>query len=85
MIVNYYGTSVKGSSALQTSIAEQEILPVGLRFANFELMNDQICSITINGGDYIYLRANQGISIPVCYSCKILQNNITLNWIGVVL
>lgn len=85
IITNYYGTVVKGSSELETSIAEQEILPNGLRFANFEITNDQICTISINGGDYIYLRANQGLSIPVCNSCKIKENDITYNWTGIVL
>ena len=84
MITNYRGTIIKGSSELQTSVAEEDILN-GTKFVNFELINDQTCTISINNGEYIYIRANQGISIPVCNSCKIKENNITFNWIGTVL
>lgn len=83
MINNYYGTVIKGSPSLQTSVANQEIVPTGVTLYNFNLMNDQICNISINGSDYIYVRANQGIIIDKITSCKIQQNGVTFNWISV--
>jgi hypothetical protein len=83
MITNYKGTSILGSSALQTSVANQEIIPANKSLVNFELVNDQICTISINGGTAIYIRANQGILIDVIKSCKIVEAGITFNWIGV--
>jgi hypothetical protein len=71
-----------GSANLQTSVAGQEILPEGMRLFDFKLTNDQICHVSINGGDYIYLRANQGISTTLTYSVKIQEAGITFNWIG---
>ena len=46
-------------------------------------MNDQVCTISINGATAVYVRANQGMEIPVVTSCKIVENNITFNWIGI--
>lgn len=80
---DYLGTVIIGSSAILTSVADQEILPVGVDAYDFELMNDQICTISINGGDLISLRASQGISLKVVNSAKIHENGITFNWIGV--
>ena len=84
MITNYYGTKVLGSTALQTSTADLEILPANTALINFELMNDQLCTIAVNGGTPIYLRALQGIHIDVANSIKIHEAGITFNWIGVV-
>lgn len=83
MITNRYDGTVVGSSSLQTSVAEEEIIPTNARIINFELLNDQICTISINGQTPVYIRANQGISIPSVSSCKIMENNITFNWIGI--
>lgn len=82
MIVNEYSTIILGSSDLETSVAEEEIVPSSKRLVNFQLINDQNCHISLNGGGYIFVRANQGINIPVVYSCKIQEDNITYNWIG---
>jgi hypothetical protein len=83
MIVNRYDQVVLGSSALQTSVADEEIIPTGKTIINFELVNDQICTIKINGGAAIYVRANQGINIPIVKSCKIVEDNKTFSWIGI--
>lgn len=82
MITTNFGTLIKGSAALQTSVAEQEIIPSGYRFSNFNLLNTQACTISINQGDYIYIRASQGINIDICNSCRIKEDNISFNWIG---
>ena len=86
--------NIIGSAALETSVAGAEIIPaVPLTWVNayysfnkFEFVNDQICTIKVNGGDPIYLRANQGFKtekgdIQVT-SFKVVEANITYNWIG---
>lgn len=82
-INNYLGTAILGSPSLQTSVANQEIIPANTKLVNFNLSNDQACTISINGGTAVYFRANQGISVDVINSCKIIENGITFNWIGV--
>lgn len=82
MFTNYSGTVIKGSPSLQTSVANAEIVSASIR--NFAFMNDQACTVIINGGDNIYLRAEQGLFIPVCNSFKITTNGITFNWVGVL-
>lgn len=84
MITNYYGTIVVGSSELETSVANQEIVPNGKKLYNFELFNDQSCTMSINNGAPIFIRANQGIKVAVLNSCKINESSITYNWIGVI-
>lgn len=76
----YNTTKIYGSASLQTSVAGEEILNTILY--DFELINDQSCHISINGGPYIYLRALQGIQMPVMKSIKIQEDSITFNWIG---
>ena len=73
-----------GSAALETSVAAQEIIPTiqyGVIY-DFEMLNDQACHISVNGGSYIYLRAEQGIQLDMVTSLKIQENNITFNWVG---
>lgn len=80
----FYGSKMVGSTSLQTSVAEQEILSSPV--VSFSLMNDQDCNISINGSDYIFIRANYGINISyedfIVNSVKIQQNGITFNWIA---
>lgn len=81
-MINYLGTVIKGSAELQTSMAEEEIIETPL--VEFEILNDQDCHISFNGGDYIYVRANQGIRANIVNSCKIQEPDITFNFVGVV-
>jgi len=86
---------VYGSAALQTSVAEAEIVPTisgwensGLAFKTFELLNKEICHISINGSGDIYLAAGQGVKFSfgdgTVKSVKITEDNITFNWIGTI-
>ena len=80
------GSGILGFPSIQTSVAGQEIIPTGYRgLINFQLMNDQACTISINGGSYIHLRAAQGIAIKsedvLVHSVRIQENGITFNWI----
>jgi hypothetical protein len=84
LIINYKGTNIQGSADLQTSVAEEEIIPTGIKYVNFEMLNDSACHVSINGSEYIYIRANQGIAIDFISSLKIEENSISFNWIGVM-
>ena len=70
-----------GSAALQTSTADEEIL--SNNYFNFQMINDQDCHVSINGSEYIFIRANQGITVDTIHSLKIEEDDITFNWIGV--
>lgn len=80
MITNYQGTVICGSGDLQVSVAETEVL--NGRYVNLELQNDDDCYISLNGGSYMFIRANQGIAADVVYSLKFLNSGKTFNWIG---
>lgn len=83
MITNYKGQNWYGSDDLETSVAETEIIPTGIRLVNFKMLNDTDCHVSINGSDYIFIRANQGIVIDIISSLKIEEDGIAFNWIGV--
>lgn len=78
----YKGTNFVGAATLLTSTANVEVLSRVVY--NFQLMNDQVCTVKINNGAPIYLRALQGIEIPVAYSVVIVEAGITYNWIAVL-
>ena len=83
-----------GSAALQISVAGAEIVPsppitwvnVNYSFDKFEFVNDQICTVIVNGSDPIYLRANQGFKTEKgdmdITSFKVVEGAITYNWLG---
>jgi hypothetical protein len=87
------GTGYMGSSSLQTSTANQEIVPskpsnwtLGFSFYKFSFDNDQACSVKINGGNPIYLRDGQGfecteIDSPIT-SFIVVDSGISFNWIA---
>jgi hypothetical protein len=71
-----------GSNAIHTSVAKAEIVPSGTTISDFQLLNDQACTVRINNGPVIYLRALQGLSLGFVSSLKIQEGGITYNWIG---
>lgn len=88
------GSGYIGSSNLQTSVANEEIIPsppqgqYRYNCYTFSFMNDQACSVVINNSSSIYLRANQGFNMdendaPII-SFKIVENGITFNWIAAI-
>jgi len=81
--MDYRGTVVLGSSSLQTSVAEQEICEENTRYINFDIVNNEDCHISFNGGDYIFFKASQGCRLEVVNSCKIQEDDITFNFIGI--
>ena len=87
------GSGYIGSSALETSVANAEIIPSapaiwtqGYKIYKFAFYNTEACSIKINNGDAIYLRAGQGISIDqndkMIENFCICENNIHYNYIA---
>ena len=90
-----YGSGYIGSSALMVSVANAEIIPgipvgsgwtQGYKCYKLALYNTEACTIKINNGDAIYLRAGQGISIDqndkMIENLCICENNIHYNWIA---
>lgn len=81
------GSGMVGSAAILASVAGQEIVPAGRKFKSFELMNDQACTISVNGDAAFHLRAAQGLSVKAedfpINSVKITEPAITFNWVAV--
>lgn len=96
MIILSYrvGSGYKGSPELEFSTTEHyEVIPKlpdkSLKenfLYKFSFFNDQDCTVIINDGDPIYLRANQGFQMDendaLIYSFVIVEEGISFNWIG---
>ncbi len=88
-----YGSNYIGSSDPTTSTSNQEVIPTkpenwsrGYNLYRFSFQNDQDCHVKINGGDQIYLRANQGfnsseVDAPI-NSFVVVESGIVYNWLG---
>jgi hypothetical protein len=91
---NRFGSGYIGTDTLKTSVAQQELIPsppvnwtVKYSLYKFTFMNDQDCSVLINGNTTaIFLRAGQGFettdSDAPIYSFKINESGITYNFVG---
>lgn len=87
------GSGYIGSSSIQTSVANQEIIPnspstwsTKYSLYKFSLDNYSDCTVTINGGNNIFIPANKGFNIdetdaPI-YSFKIVESGILFNFIA---
>lgn len=88
------GSGYIGSPSLQTSTANQEIIPApsnpnwthGYNLYKFSFMNDQNVTVKINKDKDIFLRAGQGFSTeyidsPI-WSFIVQEAGITYNFIG---
>lgn len=82
MLNNFIGYTVIGSPNLETSVAGQEICPSPTVY--FSILNNQDCHISINGGEYIYVRAYQGLQIDIVKSCRIQESGIQFNYTATV-
>lgn len=73
-----------GSNNLQTSTANQELVPSGMsRLDDFDFCNYQDVHVVINGGSAIYVKANQGVNINSIFSFKVVEAGIEFNWMAV--
>lgn len=93
-MTNFRGHGYIGSDKLETtSTPNTEVIPEppsnwtnGYSLYKFAFLNNQDCTIKINGGDPIFLRANQGFNMdridqPI-KSFVVVEEGITYNWIG---
>lgn len=87
------GVMYLGSEAVQTSIANKEILPkppknwtMGYHLYKFSIMNYSDCTLVINNKAKLFLRANQGFNSDSqdasISSVKIVESGVEFNWIG---
>jgi len=88
------GSGYTGSPTQQTSVANAEIIPtppteqdIKYSFYKFSFMNSgEDCTIQVNNGSPIFLKANQGFSIDAIdspiHSFKILEDGIQYNWVA---
>lgn len=87
------GNGYLGSNKLETSVANQEIIPsppeswsYGYKIRELSFMNLTSCTVVINGEVELFLLADQGFAItrnnlPIT-SFKIKEANVEYNWIG---
>lgn len=83
-----------GSDGVKTSKAEENIIPAtpedwtyrNYSFYEFQIMNYEDCHISVNDGEYFFLKANRGIyttvNDPKVVSVKFKEGSITYEWIG---
>lgn len=90
----FKGNGYIGSPQLEiTDSPNYEVIPDsppswtnGYSFYKFAFLNDSDCTVKINGGAPIFLRANQGFSSdyydqPIS-SFVIVEEGIQFNWVG---
>ena len=81
-----------GSADILTSTSNQELVNLqspNTAFGKFSFMNDQSCTVSINGSLPIRLRASQGFDCEKrdyhINSFVIIEPSITFNWIGMLI
>lgn len=89
------GTNYLGSESLQTSIANEEIIPLApdewtserYKFIRFSFHNEQDCTVQVNNNTKIFLTAGKGFAtdenIPPITSFKIVESGIQFYYAGV--
>jgi hypothetical protein len=85
--MQYVGSGYKGTSAPTTSTANVELIPSGYTFRKFRFVATGACTVKINGGDAIYLAANEVFlneaSDVLISSFKVVEADKTYQWYGV--
>lgn len=82
------GTRILGSSEIQTSKANEELVPQGKFFYKFSFVNesDSDCRVIINNEEPIMVRKGRAISTnevdPNIYSFVIIEPGIDFTWAG---
>lgn len=75
-----------GSPSIETSTANQEIIPQNYSFHKFSFINYQTCTVKINDSLPIYLAEGQGFGCDVndtrIKSFVIIESGIQYNWVG---
>ena len=87
------GVGYLGTDSIKTSTANLELVPEkqanwtqGYKFYKFSFINKQACKVKINGGNPIFLDAEQGFEMGVIdalvHSFVIVESGIDYQWIG---
>lgn len=80
------GSTIKGSSAIQISIADEDVLLDQGSFYKFSMMNEEDAIVSINGSEPIFLKGGMGFSTSridaEIYSFIFLEEGISYFWIG---
>lgn len=80
------GSGYLGSPDIETSVADQEIIPIGKTLYKFSMKILQDAHISINNGTPIYMAANStfetGVEDQWVYSLKFTENGIKYHWVG---
>lgn len=75
-----------GSSDVQTSTANVQILPEKTVFRRLNFNNTQACHVKINGSDPIVVPANLGLKFdyndPPIKTFEIVESGISFTWNG---
>jgi hypothetical protein len=87
------GEGYLGSPDIMVSAANQEVVPTApvswtlpYQLYKFSFYNTEVCHVSINGGDWIYLKAGQGFNSELndanITSFKIQEAGIHYNFIA---
>ncbi|ARK30787.1 hypothetical protein [Halalkalibacter krulwichiae] len=83
------GIGYLGSERLETSTANQEVIPERKRLYKFSFLNRADTQVMINGKELIFLQANQGFNMDEedqpLQSFVVVDEGIEFNWIGAYL
>jgi hypothetical protein len=82
------GSEYIGSSDIETSIADTEVIPSGKTLYKFSMKILQEAHISINNGTPIYMAANSKFETSVedewLYSLKFSESGIKYHWVGAI-
>ncbi|PAV30184.1 hypothetical protein CIL05_06870 [Virgibacillus profundi] len=81
-----FGSQFHGSDSIQTSVANEEIIPNKVNIYKFSVSNSTDCTVSINGSNPIFLKGGMGFSTEqndaMISSFKFLEDGIEYFWVG---
>ncbi|KIV50857.1 hypothetical protein AM501_02950 [Aneurinibacillus migulanus] len=79
-------TKFYGSEEVETSVANQELVPAGCEFRKLSFEADQDCQVRVNGKQ-LFIRAGRVLNIepsdPSVGSFIVVNAGITFTWVAV--
>ncbi len=80
------GKGYIGTDTVKTSEGNQDIIPDSYIFYKFSFLNYDDCTVRINNGDPIYLKAEQGFDSDIrdasIHSFEIVESGVQYQFIG---
>lgn len=80
------GSEFYGTSQIEVSNSNEEVIPKNTIFYKFSFLNEEDCTVKINGSDPIFLRAGIGFSTnqvdSEINSFVVVESGIEYFWIG---